>query len=124
MNEQIEIVDRYSATGTPYPDPDTMCRGQCDGMGWVPIHKDETEEPWRALWAEAHAQKCSPRGIARELWSHREWWYWRSILRGVWQMKSWRTCDDGYHGVVCPDCNGTRLAATRVTEASEGETDG
>ena len=109
MNEPIEIVDRYSATGTPYPDPDTMCIGQCEGMGAVPVHRNDPEEPWSTLWREAHAAKCSLRGVFRELWRHREVWYWRSVLRGVWQTRSWKLCDDDYHFVVCPDCNGTRL---------------
>ncbi len=108
---RFNITDRYSATGTPYPNPKTMCKGQCEGMGVVPIHRADAEEPWHALWLEAHAKKCSFRGIARELWRHREWWYWRSVLRGCWQVKAWRLCDDDYHFVVCPDCNGTRLAA-------------
>src|SRR5260221_6210432 len=33
---EYEFVDRYSATGTPYPDPETMCEGPCEGMGCVP----------------------------------------------------------------------------------------
>lgn len=32
----IEFMDRYSATGTPYPEPGTVCPGQCDGMGVYP----------------------------------------------------------------------------------------
>ena len=109
MTEQIELVDRYSATGTPYPDPKTMCQGQCEGMGWLPISRDDAEEPWRSLWVEAHAKKCGFRGVLRSLWRHREWWYWRSVLRAVRASRRWALCDDGYHAVVCPDCNGSRL---------------
>ena len=75
----IEFTDRYKATGTPYPDPETMCKGQCDGMGWVPVHKDDPNDDdgnWNDLWLEA--EKKTP-------------------------------TDDGYHFVICPTCNGTRM---------------
>ncbi len=53
----LEFTDRYEATGTPHPDPKTMCKGQCEGMGHVPIHRDDTEEPFHTLWLEAEAKK-------------------------------------------------------------------
>lgn len=52
MNE-IEFTDRYQALGIPYPDPKTVCKGQCEGTGFVPIHKDDTEEPFHTLWLQA-----------------------------------------------------------------------
>jgi len=54
MNE-IEWTDRY---GGSYPDPKTVCGGQCEGMGVVPIGSDNMEEPWHTLWLEA--EKKSP----------------------------------------------------------------
>lgn len=54
---RIEFTDRYKATGIPYPNPETVCLGQCEGMGMVPIHKDNTEEPFHTLWLEAEAKK-------------------------------------------------------------------
>lgn len=48
----IEFTDRYKALGIPYPDVETMCLGQCEGIGWFP-ENDETS----ALWQEAHAAK-------------------------------------------------------------------
>ncbi len=53
----IEFTDRYKALGIPYPDPVTMCKGQCEGTGWVPIGKDDMKEPWRTLWLEAEEVK-------------------------------------------------------------------
>ena len=46
METQITFTDRYAATGTPYPNPETMCEGQCEGMGVVPIYmnKDVTKK--------------------------------------------------------------------------------
>ena len=81
--EGIEITDRYQALGIPYPDVETMCEGQCEGTGCVPLFGNnkgdlripgDEEEPWRSLWLEAEARKSSK---------------------------------DGWHFVVCPDCMGT-----------------
>lgn len=40
---KIVAVDRYSATGRARPDPETVCLGHCEGMGFFPT-KD------RSLW--------------------------------------------------------------------------
>ena len=81
--EGIEITDRYQALGIPYPDVETMCEGQCEGTGCVPLFGNnkgdlripgDEEEPWRSLWLEAEARKSSK---------------------------------DGWHFVICPDCDGT-----------------
>jgi len=58
----FEFTDRYQALGIPYPDPKTMCKGQCEGTGWVPIGQDDMEEPFRALWLEAEANKPTDDG--------------------------------------------------------------
>ena len=36
---EIEFTDRYPALGIPYPDPETMCKGECDGVGWFPLQE-------------------------------------------------------------------------------------
>lgn len=36
MTKEIRFIDRYSATGTPRPEPETVCTGQCEGMGCFP----------------------------------------------------------------------------------------
>lgn len=41
--EGIEIVDRYSATGTPTPNRWTGCKGGCEGMGVHPMRFDTWE---------------------------------------------------------------------------------
>lgn len=73
---EIEFTDRYQALGIPYPDTETMCRGQCEGIGRVPISQNDPTEPWKSLWLDEHAK------------IHAE------------------PCD-GWHFVVCPDCQGT-----------------
>jgi len=74
----MEFTDRY---GGNWPDPATVCKGQCEGTGRVPISRDEQEPYWRARYDEAH-QDCPPE------------------------------CSNGWHFVVCPDCNGTGKRAT------------
>lgn len=59
---KIEFTDRYQALGIPYPDPETMCDGQCEGTGFVPIRSDDMEEPWRTLWLEAEKKKPTDNG--------------------------------------------------------------
>lgn len=53
---KITFTDRYQALGIPYPDPSTVCTGQCEGTGWVPIFRDEDDPIFMALWNEAHAE--------------------------------------------------------------------
>jgi len=45
---ELKFTDRYQALGIPYPDVDTMCKGQCEGTGWYPESDQED-----ALWLEA-----------------------------------------------------------------------
>lgn len=43
----IVISDRYSASGRPPPDSKTMCKGQCEGIGFYPTN-DKKEWPKNA----------------------------------------------------------------------------
>ena len=90
-NMEIEFTDRYKAMGIPYPNPKTMCKGQCEGTGVVPHKKyskegepkmlrQDIDEVLDELWEEAHKKH-----------------------RGT---KEGDLCD-GWHFVKCPDCNGT-----------------
>ena len=101
---EIVFTDRYEALGIPLPDPMTMCRGQCEGTGVVP-HKpiwlgglcmlpgpDEAEFDKR--WLEAHAKV--------------PWW-----KRFAWSLGILKF--DGWHFVVCPRCEGTRLEPSGAT---------
>lgn len=81
-----EFVDRY--TGGPRPDPKTMCKGQCEGMGVFPL---------RAL--ELNTRACeTPTG--------------RLLVIGQKQEDGSPMPEDGWVIVQCPDCNGTKLKAT------------
>ena len=100
---EIEFTDRYQALGIPYPEPETMCGGQCEGTGWVPIHYSEDKEPWRSLWIKAEDKKREQIKMGR--------------LRAVYLIifkggEGITDLDDGYHFVKCPDCKGTGKKAS------------
>lgn len=62
MANEFEFTDRYQALGIPYPDPETVCHGQCEGTGWVPVNQDDEDETFRVLWAEAEKKKPTEDG--------------------------------------------------------------
>ena len=73
----MEYTDMYRDLGVPYPDVDTICKGRCEGTGWVPVHKDDPNDDegnWRDLWLEAEEKELTY---------------------------------TNYHFVKCPTCNGT-----------------
>ena len=87
----MQFTDRYEALGIDPPSLLTVCRGQCEGTGRIPVFmntptlaasrpadwigcQDETDRKLVALWHEAEATEPT---------------------------------DDGWHFVTCPQCNGT-----------------
>ena len=81
----IEFTDRYQALGIPTPGSD-CCDGQCEGTGFVPVHKDnpnDEEGNWHDLWLEAEQVHSS---------DNEE--------------------DNNYQFVKCPRCNGTGKETT------------
>jgi len=58
----IEINDRYSALGIPRPDPVTVCRGPCEGTGFVPMTKASAPPAYRAAWDAAEVAAPSDDG--------------------------------------------------------------
>ena len=101
----IEFTDRYQAMGIPYPSPETMCHGQCEGTGYVPIADEQPksgDEHYRTLWENAH-RRCSIWGRVRQFFKLQKTWQhgWRSHWSLVFER-----CD-GWHFVVCPDCGGS-----------------
>ncbi len=82
--------DRYTALGLPYPDPDTVCKGQCEGLGVVPIFFSDNlpYDPMRA--------GCRYSEDEINLWKH------------VWdEAEAEEHSDSGWHFLPCPDCNST-----------------
>ena len=82
----MEFTDRYQAMGIPYPGPETMCLGDCEGTGVVPI---QFNRPGDALTLIEVAGKDNR---YREAWDTAE---------------AKNPSDDGWHFVACRDCQGT-----------------
>ena len=103
--DSVEVTSRYEALGMEPPDPETMCLGDCEGTGLVPIPADETDPEYRALWRQAHENFCTkPLAIIMSLLRTPELWYWKSLFTQLFTTGS--VCD-GWHFVKCPRCNGT-----------------
>lgn len=45
----ILYTDRYQALGMSYPDPETVCVGPCEGVGWYPEQDPASPDGWRFL---------------------------------------------------------------------------
>jgi hypothetical protein len=84
-----DFTDRYEALGMPYPDRETMCKGECEGVGVYPVKPADdptaTDEE-RHRWQVAHDEA--------ERSGH----------------DNLDTCD-GWHFITCPDCEGSGKAA-------------
>lgn len=56
------VVDRYDALGMARPDPATICRGQCEGTGVVPVSLPESDTALAELWHQAEANEPASDG--------------------------------------------------------------
>ena len=57
-----QITDRYDALGIPHSDPKTMCRGGCEGTGYIPIHAEEARPSLKKLWDEEEEKEHAEDG--------------------------------------------------------------
>ena len=106
MGEEFVFVDRYDALGMPHPDPETVCVGQCEGIGVVPVFCFSERMPDRRMGVVPRRAETDPRLV--QLWIEAE---------------KIRPAADGWHFVKCPDCDGTgkkkKTGLQRVNEAVE-----
>ena len=58
----MQFTNRYEALGMGLPDPETMCPGECEGTGFVPVKANDADERYRAAWAEAEAKSPTDDG--------------------------------------------------------------
>ncbi len=101
-------MDRYEATGTPYPD-EHSCE-QCSGMGCYPIKLEPVMSyADRAAWMKKDAEIRNPHFLFKVLLKHREWWFWKAQFVSLWVggIRNWGQ-DDAWRFVTCPDCKGSR----------------
>ena len=98
---EFNFTDRYQVLGIPYPDPDTMCLGDCEGIGMYPQKREWSEEAVpSARWQEAHkkAHTLRSRGVA--LWNALVHW------DRIWLSVAFARCD-GWHLITCEQCEGS-----------------
>lgn len=91
----MDFTDRYQALGMRYPDPLTVCNGECEGTGVVPVFMDTAAAAqFRGEGAADNTAK-SPDETDPELVE-----LWK-------QAESLQPADDGWHFVRCPTCKGS-----------------
>jgi hypothetical protein len=87
----VQFTDRYEALGIPQPNLHTVCRGQCEGTGAIPVFIDTpAATARRGASGVKSSDATDPRLV--ELWQ---------------QAEDAAPADDGWHFVTCPDCAGT-----------------
>jgi len=59
MTQGYYFIDRY---GGNYPDTSSMCKGDCEGMGVVPVKLDDENEIYNQGWRDAEKEKPSDDG--------------------------------------------------------------
>lgn len=89
--KDFTFADRYSALGIPRPNPDTICKGACEGTGKLPVFRMKAGlelSVVRLLW---ETPGDTDKRLT-ELWNEAE---------------EKHPSKDGWHFVECPDCGGT-----------------
>ena len=89
---EIEYTDRYEALGIKKPDPQKICKGNCEGTGYYPAFNPEFKFP------EDDKTHCYPTDKTPL----------EPAILALWQAAEVENpTDDGWHFIECPDCNGT-----------------
>lgn len=88
--EGYEIVTRYGSGPDAFPDVSTMCPGDCEGTGYVPINFREPA-PGEAYFVYSDEDEA--------------------LYRDAWETaEALEPSEDGYHFLTCPTCGGTGKA--------------
>lgn len=61
LDGNIEVTNRYGSLEN-MPDPDTICLGQCEGMGCIPVRHSTNDPELRRIWEEAEKKNQSDDG--------------------------------------------------------------
>ena len=84
-----EFTNRYKALGLLYPDPETMCLGECEGTGYYPVKVEG--------WLPSLISTSEVSEYEMEQWV---------IAHSATDVHKNEPCD-GWHFIKCPDCEGT-----------------
>jgi len=57
-----EFEDRYTSLGIKVPDPELVCTGCCEGIGFVPVFKNDKDPALKELWDKAETKNISDDG--------------------------------------------------------------
>lgn len=82
----IEATDRY---GGNYPDPATVCEGQCEGMGRFPVYSAKHDQGFDATAAVTTTHAAEDEALIEA----------SGVTPGA----------DGWAFLKCADCEGTGL---------------
>ena len=94
----FEFTDRYDALGIEPPDPETVCRGHCEGSGIIPVKGGPSKDG----------------GIECALETD-------PVLLDLWRKaEDERVSGDGWHFVKCPECGGTGKSGHLSASAGQG----
>lgn len=113
-----EFTDRYDALGIPYPDPNTICQGDCEGTGYVPLSIDSLGFTGEEITAMGFDFNPGYLRLAEEEPPEK-----LEVYRNLWLAAEEKSpADDGWHFVECPDCHGTgvRAASTPKSGLQDG----
>lgn len=107
QDNTLSFMDRYKALGVPYPDPRTMCKGPCEGLG---VHAED--DPTNPAWQDAHSRAHGMGNVFRMIRTcRRQGDPWaRAISYGLEEL----ACD-GWHFVPCLDCGGSGLREKSIS---------
>lgn len=99
--KEIVFATRYDALGMDRPDPETVCEGLCEGVGFFPVKEDDSmyHDRWLVEHKKAHSIKACTVEFLRLAIRLK-------FKRAVKAFKETRECD-GWHFIKCPDCGGT-----------------
>lgn len=89
-SETMEFTSRYG--DGPLPDPETMCTGECEGTGWVPVYFPEGD----------HRGFDAPRAVVTP--SEQDYERYRAAWLAAERKQA---TDDGWHFVPCLECGGS-----------------
>lgn len=94
LPEEVELyfTDRYKELGIPLPNPKTMCRGECEGIGFIPVYLKEGDRQYD------NEGRCHCTEDAEED---------ERLIKRWHEAEEKEPTKDGWHFVVCPDCEGT-----------------
>lgn len=90
----VQFTDRYEALGMKPPSLLTVCRGQCEGVGVVPVFIDSPQAN-AELKRQGRTIVCSGSETDPEL------------VRAWHVAEAAEHATDGWHFVTCPQCTGT-----------------